>query len=92
MISCHLRQTKPFTPWSNAAKRKRRELKKGSGRKMIKSGAPKRLWDDYLELESHIRSNTAHGIHKLGGKIPKTIMSGKTSDISQFCGLNGLIG
>ena len=41
-----------FTPWPNAAKREIKELKKGSGRKLIKSGTPIRLWDDCLELES----------------------------------------
>ena len=56
---CHLKQTEPFTPWLNAAKREIKELKKGLGRKLIKSGTSKRLWDDCLELESHIRSNAA---------------------------------
>ena len=42
--------------------------------KMIKSRAPKRLWDDCLD-ESYIRSNTVHGIDKLDGEVPKTIMS-----------------
>ena len=60
-------------------------MKKGSGRKLIKSGAQKRLWDDCLELESYIMSNTAHGIYKLDGEVPETIMSGKTSNKSQFC-------
>ena len=40
---CHLRQTEPFTPWSNAAERKIEKLKKGSGRKLIKCSTPKRL-------------------------------------------------
>ena len=31
-----------------------------------------------------IRSNTAHEIYKFDGEVPKTVMSGKTSDISQF--------
>ena len=82
---CHLKQTEPFTPWLNAAEREIKGLKKGSGRKLIKSGAPKRLWDDCLELESYIRSNIAHGTYKLDGEVPETIMSGKTSNISQFC-------
>ena len=42
-VSCHLKQTEPFTPWSNEAKRQIKELKKGSGKKFIKSGAPKTL-------------------------------------------------
>ena len=59
--------------------------KKGSSWKLIKSGTPKRLWDDCLKLESYIRSNTAHGIYKLDGEVPETIMSRDTSKISQFC-------
>ena len=61
-----------------------KELKKNSGRKLIKSGTPKRLWGDCLELESYIRSKTTHGIYKLDGNVPKIIMSGETSNISQF--------
>ena len=61
------------------------ELKKGSGRKLIMSGAPKRLWNDCLELESYVRSNTAHGINKLDGEVPNLIMSEEMSDIGQFC-------
>ena len=49
---CHLKQTGSFTPWLNVAEREIKVLKKGSSRKLIKSGAPKRLWDDCLELES----------------------------------------
>ena len=60
-------------------------LKKGAGRKMIKKRSPKKLWDDCLELEGYIRSNTAHDIFMLNGEVPETIMSGETSDISQFC-------
>ena len=60
----------------NAAKKEIKELKKGSGSKLIKSAIPTRLWGDCLEFESCIRSNTAHGI--------KT-KSGETSNISQFC-------
>ena len=77
-----LKQMEPFTPWSNAAIREIKELKKGSS--IIKPGAPKRLWDNCLELESYI-SNTTHGIYKLDGEVPEAIMFGKTSDISQFC-------
>ena len=45
----------------------------------------KELWDDCLVLELYIRSNTAHDIYMLSGEVPETIMSGETSDISQFC-------
>ena len=40
---CHLKQTKSFTPWSNAAEKEIEGLKKGCGRELIKSGTPKRL-------------------------------------------------
>ena len=85
--ACHLKQLEPYTHWSNAAERKIKELKKGSGHKLLWSSAPKHLWDDCLELEAYIRSNTAHDIFKLDGEVPKTVMLGKTSDISQFCEL-----
>ena len=44
-----VRQTEPCTPWSNAAEAAIRELKKGVGQQMVRSKAPKRLWDDCLE-------------------------------------------
>ena len=72
-------------PWSHAAKRQIKELKKISGRKLIKSRAPKRLWDDCLKLESYIRSNTVHVIYKLDGELLETIMSGEMSNIRHFC-------
>ena len=83
--SCQLKQIKPYSPWQNAAEGAIRELKKGAGRKMIKRRSPKKLWDDCLELEGYIRSNTAHDIFMLNGEVPETIMLGETSDISQFC-------
>jgi hypothetical protein len=36
-----------------------REVKKSSGRKMMESQYPKRVWDDCIELESFIKSHTA---------------------------------
>ena len=63
----------------------------GSGRKLMKSGAPKKLWDDCLEFESYIRSNTSDSNYKLGGEVPETIMTRETSDIVSFVsrGSNG---
>ena len=81
---CHIRQTEPYTPWANAAEGSIKELKKGVARKMISSKAPKPLWDDCLELESFIRSHTAHDIFGLKGEVPKSVVSGETDDISEF--------
>ena len=90
--SGHLRQKEPFTPWSNAAKREIKELKKDSSWKLTKFGTLKRLWNNCLELESYIRSNNAHGINKLDGEVPKTIMSGEMSDTARFVTLSRLNG
>ena len=48
------------------------------GHNLLRSRTPKHLWDDCLELETYVRSNTAHEIHKLDGDIPKAVMSGET--------------
>ena len=79
---CHLKQTELFSPWLNAAKRERKELKKVSGRKLIKSGTPRRLCDLCLEFESYKSSYTTHVIYKLDGEVPATTVSRETSDIS----------
>ena len=70
---CYLRSTEPYSPWSNSAKREIRELKKGTARKLTRSGAPRRLWCFALEYESYVRSHTAHDIYRLDGRVPETI-------------------
>jgi hypothetical protein len=84
-INCHLRVTEPYSPWQQAAKGCIRELKRGVSRRMIKTGAPKRLWDHCIELEGLICSHTANGIYATGGEVPETIMKKGTADISQIC-------
>ena len=79
-----VKQTEPYTLWSNAAKAAIRELKKGFGRQMLRARAPKRLWDDCLEREAYIRFMTAHDIYRLDGQVPETIVSGEPADISPF--------
>jgi hypothetical protein len=84
-VNCHLRVTEPYLPWQQAAKGCIRELKQGVSRKMIKTGAPKRLWDQCIELESLICSHTANDIYATGGEVPETMMKGGIDDISQIC-------
>ena len=55
------------------------------GRKLIKSDTPKMLCNDCLELVFYIMSHIADCKYKLDGEVPETIMSGKTSNIFQFC-------
>jgi hypothetical protein len=83
-MNIELQQTEPHSPWQNAAEGGIRETKRGSGRKMIKSGSPGKLWDHCLELEGMIRSHTALDQYDLRGQVPETIVSGQTADISPF--------
>ena len=76
-VITRIRQTESHTPWSNAAEAAFRELKKVVGWQMVRSGAPKRLWDDCLEREAYVRS-------QLGGQVPKAVVSAETADISPF--------
>ena len=78
-------QTKSYSPWQNAAKSAIRELKKAADQKMVCAGAPKPFWADAIKLEAYVPSNTAHDIFILQREVPETVMSGETSDISQFC-------
>jgi hypothetical protein len=78
----HVRQTEPYTPFSNAAEAAIRELKKGVGRQMVRSKSPKVLWDHCVEREAFVRSNTAHDIYRLDGQVPETVVSGETADIT----------
>ena len=74
--ACHLKQLELYALWSNAAEREINKLKKGVGNKLLQSRASKCLQDDCLELEAHIRSNTAHDIYKLDGEVSKRVKSG----------------
>ena len=79
-----VKQTEPHTPWSNAAECTIQELKCGAGQKMAKSSCLAKLWDNCLELEAYIRSHTALDKYELQGQVPKTIISGQTTDIFLF--------
>ena len=48
---CHLVNTEPHSPWMMAAEGCIKELKRGSSRKMMKTGTLKRLWDHCIKLE-----------------------------------------
>jgi hypothetical protein len=80
-----LRQTEPYSPWLQAAEGAIREVKRASARLMIKSGAPKVLWDHCIELAALIRSHTATDILSASGEVPETILTGSTADISLIC-------
>ncbi len=52
---------------------------------MIKTGSPRVIWDHCIELEALIRSLTSNNIYMTNGKVPETIMTGSTADISHIC-------
>ena len=62
-----IKQTEPYSPWQLQAEGNIRELKKGTGRRMVWAGAPKWIWGYVLEFESYVRSNTALDIYMLQG-------------------------
>ena len=62
-----------------------RELKKGTARKMLRTGSPKVLWDDCMELESEIRSSTVNDAFELDGEDRKTKLRGETANITHIC-------
>jgi hypothetical protein len=74
--------TEPYSPWQNAAEGCIRELKRGAGREMVRSQAPKPLWDHCLERQALVRSLTALDIYGLQGEVPETHVMGDTGDIS----------
>ncbi len=52
---------------------------------MIKTGSPRVLWDHCIELEVLIRSSTSNNVYMTNGKVPETIMTGSTANISHIC-------
>jgi hypothetical protein len=52
---------------------------------MIKTSSPRVLWDHCSELEARICSLTSNSIYMTNGKMPETIMTGSTADISHIC-------
>jgi hypothetical protein len=82
---CHARQTQPYCRWQQATEGCIRELKQGVSHKMIKTGSPRVLWDHCIELEALICSSTSNAVYMTNGKVPETIMTGSTADISHIC-------
>jgi hypothetical protein len=82
---CHAKQTEPYSPWQQAAEGCIREMKWGVSRKMIKTLSPRVLWDHCIELEALIHSSTSNNIYMTNGKVPETIMTGSTANISHIC-------
>jgi hypothetical protein len=79
---CHIKQTEPHTQSSNMGEGGVRELKKGVGRQMLRSGCPKRFWDDCIIREAYVRSHTSLDLFGLEGQVPGIKVKCETVDIS----------
>ncbi len=86
MAYCHARQTEPYSLWQQAVEGWIHELKQGVSRKMIKTSSPRVIWDHCIELEALIRSSTSNNKYMTNGKVPETIMTSSTTNISHICG------
>jgi hypothetical protein len=79
---CHIKQTEHHTKSSNMGEGGVRELKKGVGRQMLRSGCSKKFWDDCIIREAYVRSHTSLDIFGLEGQVPESKLNGETVDIS----------
>jgi hypothetical protein len=79
---CHIKQIEPYTQSSNMGEGGVRELKKGVGRQILRSGCPKRFWDDCIIREAYIRSHTSPDIFVIEVQVPESKVKGETVDIS----------
>jgi hypothetical protein len=84
---CHHQVTEPYSLWQQAAEGCIHKLKRGSSRKMLRTGLPKPLWDHSLKLEALVRSCTSNDIYMTAVQVPETIMTGDTADISHIAEL-----
>jgi hypothetical protein len=81
----HCRETEPHSPFQNRAEGCIHEIKRATGRAMLKSKAPTKLWDYCAELKARIRSHTAHDLSVLEDEVPETLMTGSTTNIYDLC-------
>ncbi len=80
----HVKQTEPYSPWSNSCEVAIKEVKLAAGRNLRESKCPKVLWDDCFERRAYIRSTTVYDIYSLIGEVTDTLVNGETPDISEF--------
>jgi hypothetical protein len=77
-----VRQLEGYSAQRNAGEGAVKECKRVTGHQMYRTGAPLRLWDDYLDREALVGSATALDIYSLCGETLETMLKGGTRDIS----------
>jgi hypothetical protein len=58
-----------------------REMKRGLGRQMLRSGCPNQLWDECIIREAYMISHTYLDIFGLEGPVPESKVKGDSVDI-----------
>ena len=53
-FGCHIKQSEPYSPWQIMAEGAIKDIKRGSGRKIMRSLLPAKLWYHCIELEAFI--------------------------------------
>jgi hypothetical protein len=77
-------QSEPYSPWQVRAELCIKEVKKAVRHTMLKTRAPKRLWDFCTTYQCELRCLIAHPHPKLQGWTPYEIVTGRTPDISEY--------
>jgi hypothetical protein len=73
---CHIKQTEPYTQYSNIGEGGVRELKEGVGRQMYQA-----ILDDCIIREGYVRSNIFMDIFGLECQVPESKVKCETVDI-----------
>ena len=86
MQKFHIKQTlsQPYSPWQVRAEGCIREIEKSVRRLMDNTKAPTCLWDYCAVYACEIHSLTAHPHFALQGRTPYELVTGKTSDLSEY--------
>jgi hypothetical protein len=77
-------QSEPYSPWQVRAELCIREVKKAVRHAMLKTRAPKRLWDYCTTYQCELRNIIAHPQFNLQGRTPYEVVTGRTPDISEY--------
>ena len=89
---CPLDSTDPYSPWQNRAEREIQEIKRLTGRWMMRTSTPKPLWDYCVELAAKVRSNIAHDYYPYEEKSLRRSLRDALLTYHIYVNLPGLIG
>ena len=77
-------ESEPYSPWQVRAELCICEVKKAVWHTLMKTNAPKRLWDYCTIYHCELRNLMVHPHYKAQGRTPHEIVTGRTPDISEY--------